>query len=363
MEDQFNNDDWIMSVKAFQDLFKNSSKCRGYVRDITVPPHESSCLLQKIQSHISIGTNQNRDEMPGINTSMHYIGTKGSYTPLHEEDGGLSSINLLKCGKEKVWLVIDYKWQSEVEKLVAEYLTDANVESNCNQILKHKIYFITPNLLKKWNIPYSVLVQKPGDLLFIRSGTYHAVVNTGRNIAEAINYGCDKWNGSYQPSTCKCSESNKSDVEQNKAVVTVHKRIKKELYQCGTGECNEMFTTKSKLVKHLKTFHSVTEKYRCLICDKVFEKKYNLQRHNITHSNKTDSECPLCKKKVKYLEYHRKNVHEREKSCPKCNRRFSKYALNKHLKLCNGVQTCSLCGKTFTMKSSFVNHMNVHMNK
>ena len=53
--------------------------------------------------------------MAGINTPMYYIGGKLSYTTLHEEDGGLSNLNILRAGSPKVWFVISHKHRHEVE--------------------------------------------------------------------------------------------------------------------------------------------------------------------------------------------------------------------------------------------------------
>ena len=233
---------WQACVDAVEDLFEKSKERHAYIRDIEIEPDESNSLLSNIKSHISINAERNIEEMAGINTSMHYFGERGSFTAHHEEDGGLSSLNLLKCGNPKLWFIIDYRWRAQVEKEIADYLRRKTPEIEvCDQVLKHKIYLITPNLLEKLNIPYSIVVQNPGDLFFIRKGTYHSVINMGRNIAEAINYGCNEWNSGYKTLTCSCQEGKKADVEQDKTVVITFKASEKRLIQC---ECGELFITK-----------------------------------------------------------------------------------------------------------------------
>lgn len=94
----------------------------------------------------------------------------------------------------------------------------------CPQSLEHKIYTISPRLLKKWGIPYKIVIQKSGDLFFIRSGTYHTVVNMGRNTAEAVNVGSDLWNSNFDPPLCTCGDNRRKNVPKNKAIVYTAKK-------------------------------------------------------------------------------------------------------------------------------------------
>ena len=175
-------------VNAIEDLFEYDTKRHAYTRDCELAPNESTCCLSNIESYISINPDRNVEEMPGINTSMHYIGEKDSYTALHEEDGGLSSLNLLKYGHPKLWLIIDYRWRAEVENNVVNYLKEKFPKKKfCDQMLEHKIYLLSPQFLNELGIPYSIVLQKSGDLFFIRAGTYHCVINMGNNVAKAVN--------------------------------------------------------------------------------------------------------------------------------------------------------------------------------
>ena len=219
------DEEWWACVNAIEDLFEDITKRHAYIRDCELAPDESTCCLSNIESYISINPDKNINEMPGINTSMHYLGEQGSYTALHEEDGGLSSLNLLKYGHPKLWLIVDYRWQAEVEKNVVNYLKAKFPKKKfCDQMLKHKIYLLSPQLLKELGIPYSIVLQKPGDLFFIRAGTYHCVINMGKNVAEAVNI-------------CDCRENQKQDIVQDRTVVVVSKAAKKRLYECDDDNC------------------------------------------------------------------------------------------------------------------------------
>ncbi|KAL7300928.1 hypothetical protein TKK_0006370 [Trichogramma kaykai] len=229
---------WMYCVNAFDELFRNSDVKKYYVRDITSPPTGYTNVLQDIHSLISLDS-EDMDQLPGINTPMHYVGMKGSFTPLHEEDGGLSSLNILKMGY-KVWLVVDYNYRANLE---SQFLKLFNKKDKpvCAQIMKHKLYFLTPMKLDEWKIPYTIIRQNPGDLFFIRSGAYHAVINTTLSVAEAVNYGCIQSNSNYEPFVCECIDSHKQNVYQDKTVIGIHTREKKLV---GCFKCDENFRTK-----------------------------------------------------------------------------------------------------------------------
>ena len=161
-------EDWRIAVNAFDELVCNSNDGRVYFRDIESVPEECHSILSSFTSPISVNENKEIRKMPGINTPMHYVGGKLSYTIHHEEDGGLSSLNILKAGSPKAWFIIDNRFRADVEKKFADHLKkECASETICFQVLKHKIYFITPLLLDQWKIPYTFVLQKPGDLFFI----------------------------------------------------------------------------------------------------------------------------------------------------------------------------------------------------
>ena len=259
------DEEWQVCVDTVENLFVNRSKDRAYIRDIEIGPEENDILLSNIDSHISLNEEKNIKEMKGINTPMHYIGEKGSFTAHHEEDAGLSSMNLLKWGEPKLWFIIHNKWRAEVENNIHEYIVEntnttkkkTDEKKICTQVFQHKIFIATPNLLHTLKIPYSIVLQKPGDLFFIRRGTYHAVINLGTNVAEAINYGCDEWNSGYEPLPCPCPENKKNDVVPDRTAITLFKEAKTTLKQCTIDGCCEIFVTTKKLDTHKKMIHHV----------------------------------------------------------------------------------------------------------
>ena len=354
-------EEWEVCVNTLKRLFENNGDHRAYIRDIETAPEESPSVLGDIESLISIGGRRNFPVLRGINTPMHYVGEKGSFTAHHEEDGGLSSINVLKSGEPKLWFVIDYKWQAEVEKNVADYLREKTPDENiCSQVLKHKIYLISPSLLDQWHIPYTIVSQKAGDLFFIRSGTYHAVVNMGRNIAEVINYGCVEWNCRYEPIPCNCDENNKNEVEQDRTVVVTHKRLKKQLYECSEENCNELFVTKKKMDTHTRMIHR--KNYKCPTCSEVFNLKCNFTRHIKQHlPDRQKTACSTCGRKVLCLSDHERKFHGEKQQCNKCNKMIAKHQMSSHEKTCH--IRCSLCSKICTNQRYLTMHIKRKHNK
>ena len=183
------------------------------------------------------------------------------------------------------------------------YLCEKLQNNVCVQILKHKIYFITPLLLDKWNVPYTFVLQNPGDLFFIKRGTYHAVINLGKNIAEAVNYGSVEWVGDYEPPVCKCEENRKNDIKQDITVVVTKKALKRRLIQCSEG-CGNVFTTSRKLQLYERLVHGKMCRFECANCSKVFHEKMSLVRHVKTHFVKEKKKCNICGKSVLNLSLH-----------------------------------------------------------
>lgn len=152
--------------------------------------------------------------------------------------------------------------------------------------------------------------------------------------------------------------------------------------------CNELFSSKASLIKHMKEAHLVKEqiakpvhseppKEACPYCNKSFA---NLSQH-LKSKHQEDKkpysgECELCAQKFSNksnLSIHVRTIHEGELkfSCKFCERSFSRnYALKRHvLMIHKGMRLednamCTDCGKRFTQKSSLFKHQReVHMGR
>jgi hypothetical protein len=146
---------------------------------------------------------------PGIQTPYLYVAaTEGPSNStgavpvapfaLHVEDGLLYSLNYLHKGAEKYWVVVHPHDSDRLERrLLAESSggsgggggDDAGSADRCSQFLRHKSVWVPLDVLDLWDIRYTTVVQKKGDLVVTAPGAYHQGWNGGWNVAEAINYG------------------------------------------------------------------------------------------------------------------------------------------------------------------------------
>jgi len=100
--------------------------------------------------------------------------------------------------------------------------------------------------------------------------------------------------------------------------------------------CNQKFTQKSSLVKHIKSTHKEI-KISCKLCPQKFVCKQNLGRHIKSVHEQIKIPCELCPQKFSQkhcLVRHIKSVHEQIKIfCNLCSRKFAgKRNLVKHVK-------------------------------
>ncbi|CAG9855516.1 unnamed protein product [Phyllotreta striolata] len=176
--------------------------------------------------------------------------------------------------------------------------------------------------------------------------------------------------------------------------------LRKKKWKC--SECTKLFSKKIDLQRHGRT-HTGLRPYTCVFCDNSFTQKSTLERHiNCKHfdseKERYNFECYICEKKFvrkDHLEAHMYNVHIKKqsniepidsepntnflnlKSCKLCGKTFSLYSyLQNHLivheetkqqkprakiRTCRFVTSsnlCSICGKTFEKRKTYHMHMN-----
>ena len=119
----------------------------------------------------------------------------------------------------------------------------------------------------------------------------------------------------------------------NKHILNSHKDVKKDMIKC--PYCPKEFYQEQSLFHHIKTLHGVDNEdaeYICGVCDKIFSKRRLLTKHMVFH--RVFIRCPNCKLEMRknFMESHIKN------ECTK------------------NVNTCELCGMTFTSKTMLYRH-------
>ena len=135
-------------------------------------------LLNDITSNIAVGVNPNIDVLLGINQSMYYLGHPKSFTEMHMENGSLGSMNVLRGGSTKVWIIANRDSYLRLNKCLKVHLERISAYSNdaCTVPFQHKDTIISLLWLEEHNINYDFVIQNSGNLLFIRTAVFHMLV-------------------------------------------------------------------------------------------------------------------------------------------------------------------------------------------
>ncbi len=112
--------------------------------------------------------------------------------------------------------------------------------------------------------------------------------------------------------SCDKAFLTKRDLDRH--VDAVHKKIKP--HKC--IECDRSFAAKPDLLKHVDVVHRNLKAYCCTMCDKSFSKRADRDQHiNSVHLNLKSFTCSVCQKAFRshnYLKKHEK-LHEKYKPC------------------------------------------------
>ena len=161
--------------------------------------------------------------------------------------------------------------------------------------------------------------------------------------------------------------------------------------------CNQTFTRKRNLKRHIAIVHEGSKNYKCNKCDEAFAdasklRKHKKSIHNIEPEKPTPFndkgssfdmkdhvmivnegiktyQCGICSKKLKSsskLKVHVITVHEGLKNykCEECNKCFgTQGVLTTHIERVHKrteTHVCELCGKSYNNPQNLVYHMKVH---
>lgn len=295
----------------------------------------------------------NSEENEGINIPTYHIGSPYSISSMHCKDGNLDAANLLLAGPDsgyKIWLFINpmfsyylnvllslkIKELKEIAKSKTKQHYLSKWETNCPVPLHHKSLVLTTKFLRKYGIMYKIVVQKPGDLIYIHPGVYHQVVNANINMCEAVNVGSVMWNSSALLFvSCMCRDRSVDFVipNTNKADNEIEVRQKSMSLVC--NRCYVCFSDNNAKRKHL----CIKESFSCDSCNTSFCRKFSLKRHILNaHVHKTarkigTHKCRYC------LQQFDKDIHQyHQRNCTISDALKAKFTCKKCSKVCRQIE-------------------------
>lgn len=127
----------------------------------------------------------------GVNTPYLYFGMWKATFAWHTEDMDLYSINYLHFGAPKTWYAIPPEHGQRLERLAAGFFPGSF--QSCSQFLRHKMTIISPQVLRKFSIPYDKITQEAGEFMITFPYGYHCGFNNGFNCAESTNFASERW--------------------------------------------------------------------------------------------------------------------------------------------------------------------------
>ena len=111
----------IQWIEEHFHLAENNASFRYYY-NATVSLETVEPLLNDIQSNISAKMDPNVDLLPGINESMFYLRHPNNFTGIHVKDSCLESLNILRSGSPKIWIIVDRTSYSRFNDSLSEDL-------------------------------------------------------------------------------------------------------------------------------------------------------------------------------------------------------------------------------------------------
>jgi jumonji domain-containing protein 2 len=152
-------------------------------------------------------------EISGVTHSYLYFGMWKALFAAHTEDMELFSINFLHEGAAKMWYAVPPSSADKFERMAASIFPDDH--KRCAQFLRHKLFMLSPELLRAHEVPFCCGAQSRGEFMVTFPRSYHFGFNAGPNIAEAVNFALDSWIPFGKEAVpCKChSDSVRIDME------------------------------------------------------------------------------------------------------------------------------------------------------
>ena len=126
------------------------------------------------------------------------------------------AVNYLHYGASNTWYCVPPQFGYKLEQLAQKLFPD--MTNACQNLLRHKVVMIGPELLKMNHIPVQKMVHEQGTIMVVFPHAYHSGFNHGFNMAETSNFAIPRWvNYGKRFRGCLCRNQNrevKIDMEQ-----------------------------------------------------------------------------------------------------------------------------------------------------
>ena len=152
-------------------------------------------------------------------------------------------------------------------------------EPFCAYPVNHKRIMISPSFLRAKGIPYQLVCQRPGTVVYVREAVYHQVTNTGLLLAEAVNVGGPSWNSMLAQIYYKCPDTVTDIIVRNRRFGEI--TSSRPFHECPVENCVNVAPTVGAARAHARRHvpGKRTEVFTCRLCPAVYVTMAGLQRH------------------------------------------------------------------------------------
>ncbi|XP_048585071.1 lysine-specific demethylase 4C isoform X2 [Nematostella vectensis] len=147
--------------------------------------------VSRLQTILDLINTEYKVKVEGVNTPYLYFGMWKATFAWHTEDMDLYSINYIHYGAPKTWYVVPPEHGPRLERLASGFFPGSF--QSCPHFMRHKMTVISPQVLKKFSIPFDKITQEEGEFMITFPYGYHCGFNHGFNCAESTNFASERW--------------------------------------------------------------------------------------------------------------------------------------------------------------------------